>query len=302
MSRAEEKNRSSRTIFASLIAGACAGAIAKTTIAPLDRTKINFQISGNYQYSLKSALNFIKNTYKATGLFSLWRGNSAMMVRIVPYAVIQFGAHEEIKHILWVDKDGERTPMKRYIAGSLAGVVATTCTYPLDTAKARLATSTVNEYSSLLTVFIKDYQRTFYNGLMPALMGAIPYAGASFFIFETLKFIYFEKTNREVSSVHRLLFGGFAGLVGQSSSYPFDIVRRRMQTLRIPTGCNVFYSLYMIGKTEGIRDGLYKGLSLNWIKGPIAVGISFTVYDYTYMRVKQLMKIGEGFEASAVGK
>ncbi|OZC06127.1 hypothetical protein X798_06886, partial [Onchocerca flexuosa] len=98
------------------------------------------------------------------------------------------------------------------------------------------------------------------------------------------------KTNREVPSVYRLVFGGFAGLVGQSSSYPFDIVRRRMQTLRIPNGRNVFYSLYVIGKTEGIKNGLYKGLSLNWIKGPIAVGISFTVYDYAYMYINLLLK------------
>ncbi|PAV67768.1 hypothetical protein WR25_04263 [Diploscapter pachys] len=280
----KSRPKDSFSIYKSLLAGACAGAVAKTTIAPLDRTKIYFQVSSTRGYSLKSALKFIRITYKENGFLALYRGNSATMARVMPYAALQFAAFEKYRQLLQVDADGKRTPVKRYIVGSMAAVTATFLTYPLDTAKARLSVSTKMQYKTLRSVFVKTYAQggipLLYRGIIPTITGVIPYAGSSFFTYQTLKLLYFEEFQKEPTHLYRMLFGMISGLIGQSSSYPFDIVRRRMQTGRLPDGLGPLSALVHIYRTEGLKRGLYKGLSMNWIKGPVAVGVSFTTYEY----------------------
>jgi len=266
-----------------LVAGACAGALAKSTIAPLDRTKINFQVSSQ-KFSFVAAVKFIRDTVKNDGFLALWRGNSATMARVVPFAAIQFCAHEEWKHILHVDRPGAAaTPFRRYIAGSLAGVTATSFTYPLDLARARLAVTHKEQYSTLRSVFTKIWKvegpLALYRGIAPTILGVIPYAGTSFFTYESLKIFHHERTGRRVNAIERLICGAFAGLVGQSASYPLDIVRRRMQTGAAPNAASILDVLRSVFAHEGLRHGLFKGLSMNWVKGPIAVGISFTTFD-----------------------
>lgn len=213
----------------------------------------------------------------------MYRGNSATMARVVPYASMQFAAFEQYKKLLKVDENGSRTPVKRYITGSLAATTATMITYPLDTAKARLSVSSKLQYSSLKHVFVKTYKeggiQLLYRGIYPTILGVIPYAGSSFFTYETLKIMYRDHRGEVENSYYRMLFGMLAGLIGQSSSYPLDIVRRRMQTGRIPSGWSPLRALIHIYHTEGLKRGLYKGLSMNWLKGPIAVGVSFTTYE-----------------------
>lgn len=65
----------------------------------------------------------------------------------------------------------------------------------------------------------------------------------------------------------RLLAGGIAGLVAQTATYPLDIVRRRMQ-VGIPYN-SIRHAFQEILKHEGLRQGMYKGLVMNWFKGPV---------------------------------
>lgn len=113
-----------------------------------------------------------------------------------------------------------RTPVKRYITGSLAATTATMITYPLDTAKARLSVSSKLQYSSLKHVFVKTYKeggiQLLYRGIYPTILGrnsyekhlsyrfllitgVIPYAGSSFFTYETLKIMYRDHRGEVVS-------------------------------------------------------------------------------------------------------
>ncbi|TNN29618.1 Mitochondrial coenzyme A transporter SLC25A42 [Liparis tanakae] len=162
-------------------------------------------------------------------------------------------------------------------------------TYPLDMVRARMAVTAREMYSNIMHVFVRISQeegvRTLYRGFTPTIMGVIPYAGITFFTYETLKKLHMEKTKLpQPSPLERLAFGACAGLIGQSASYPLDVVRRRMQTAGV-TGSSyatVLGTVRVIVAQEGVVRGLYKGLSMNWIKGPIAVGISLTTFDVTH--------------------
>ncbi|KAM7328401.1 mitochondrial coenzyme A transporter SLC25A42 [Microtus oregoni] len=297
LSGAVSSKRDHRQVLSSLLSGALAGALAKTAVAPLDRTKIIFQVSSK-RFSAKEALRLLYFTYLNEGFLSLWRGNSATMVRVIPYAAIQFSAHEEYKCILgrYYGFCGEALPpWPRFLAGALAGTTAASLTYPLDLVRARMAVTPKEMYSNIFHVFIRisreEGLKTLYFGFTPTVLGVIPYAGLSFFTYESLKSLHREYSGRpQPYPFERMVFGACAGLIGQSASYPLDVVRRRMQTAGV-TGHqhgSILKTLRSIVREEGAVRGLYKGLSMNWLKGPIAVGISFTTFDLMQILLRQL--------------
>ena len=64
-------------------------------------TSVHFYaVSADKRYSFRGAVKFLVRSFKNEGLLMLWRGNSATMARVVPFAAIQYASHEQWKRIL----------------------------------------------------------------------------------------------------------------------------------------------------------------------------------------------------------
>lgn len=74
----------------------------------------------------------------------------------------------------------------------------------------------------------------------------------------------------------QVLCGMVAGLVGQSVTYPLDVIRRRMQVKHEGAMWEVMKGSFQAGGTRA----LFKGLSLNWFKGPLATTVSLNTFEY----------------------
>jgi solute carrier family 25 protein 42 len=254
-----------------------AGAFAKTAIAPLDRIKILFQTDPNRAFSMASVREVSNKIYSSAGYRAFWKGHTATLLRVVPYSATNFYVFDRARYFLENPDFSIHPVLARFAAGAFSGSVAVIVTYPFETLRARLAVDLIGRYSggyvgATRTIVRAEGIRRLYSGLRPTLIGIIPYAGTSFAVYETLK--------GDQRSFHsRLLVGAIAGFVAQAATYPLDVVRRRMQVTpwNYKSVTSTFKAVYI---QEGIIHGLYKGLSMNLLKGPIAVGISLNVNDH----------------------
>lgn len=157
----------------------------------------------------------LRDINSADGLRGLFRGHSATLLRIFPYAGIKFLAYEQIRNILIPNKSKE-TSARRFASGSLAGITSVFFTYPLEVVRVRLAFETKRDSRSSLTRICRQIYHeqppepaalagsngppgavatvsetihrvtphsglsNFYRGFSSTLVGMIPYAGMSF--------------------------------------------------------------------------------------------------------------------------
>mmetsp|Transcript_45894 Transcript_45894/g.147853 ORF Transcript_45894/g.147853 Transcript_45894/m.147853 type:complete len:154 (+) Transcript_45894:1-462(+) len=130
-----------------------------------------------------------------------------------------------------------------------------------------------------------------YSGISATVLGVAPYAGLKFASYEALKGVVGASLGLDESQLRpwqRVSAGALAGLLAQTAVYPLDVVRRRMQ---MHDGKTALYSspwsaVATIAREEGVRGGLYRGLSLNWLKTMPNVAIYMSLYDILKLQLR----------------
>ncbi|CAG0885863.1 unnamed protein product [Cyprideis torosa] len=107
--------------------------------------------------------------------------------------------------------------------------------------------------------------------------------------------ILFQSGGLALSVPAKLFCGAMSGAIAQTFSYPLDVTRRRMQLSGMVPEFQKFSNsmlktLKLVYLEFGIRDGLYKGMSVNYIRAVPMVSVSFTTYEV----MKQLLHLDTG--------
>ncbi|KAF3441400.1 hypothetical protein FNV43_RR15314 [Rhamnella rubrinervis] len=270
------------------IAGGIAGAASRTATAPLDRLKVALQVQTTHA-SIGPA---IKKIWKEDGFRGFFRGNGINVVKVAPESAIKFYAYEMLKNVigdsLGIGK-GDIGTSGRLFAGGMAGAVAQTAIYPLDLVKTRLQTFSCDGGKApklgTLTkdIWVQEGPRAFYKGLLPSVLGIIPYAGIDLAAYEALKDMsktYILQDN-EPGPLIQLGCGTISGALGATCVYPLQVIRTRMQAQHSNSAAaykgmsDVFWRTF---QHEGCR-GFYKGLFPNLLKVVPAASITYMVYE-----------------------
>eukprot|EP00457_Paulinella_chromatophora_P008838 gb/GEZN01008887.1/.p1 GENE.gb/GEZN01008887.1/~~gb/GEZN01008887.1/.p1 ORF type:complete len:397 (-),score=76.07 gb/GEZN01008887.1/:135-1325(-) len=266
-----------------LVCGGLAGAIARTTVAPIDRVKILLQTqhlvhAGRIKYT--GIVQTMSTIMQEEGLKGLWRGNGVNIVRVVPYSATQFASYDVYKQFIMGDREMHTlSTVERLCAGGLAGMTATSVTHPLDVIRLRLSVNPdlAGPVAALKDVLSENGARSLMKGYTPTLMSLGPFIAINFASFDTFKQWAYPDGSLQKEPWKILMLGACAGLFAQTCCYPLDTIRRRMQ-LKGQNYDNTLDCIRKILRTEG-PAGFYRGMLPNALKVVPQNSIRFVAFE-----------------------
>ncbi|KAF9572848.1 hypothetical protein EC968_009413 [Mortierella alpina] len=264
------------------IAGAGGGIISMALTYPLITISSRLQVQKNKESkeAYKNALDAVKKIVAKEGVAGLYSGlDSALFgISLTNYCYYYF--YELTKSII---NKAQMSTVESMSAGAVAGAATVFITNPIWVINTRIATRNASAPNSrplgtieTATQMIKENGlKSFWQGIMPALiLVANP----------IIQYTVFEKIKNRIAKTRSLtgfdffLLGAISKLAATSITYPYIVVKSRMQ-LKQSDDAKERYSSIMDGfrkiiKYEGVA-GLYKGISSKIVQSILTASFLF---------------------------
>jgi solute carrier family 25 (adenine nucleotide translocator) protein 4/5/6/31 len=273
--------------------GGVAAAVSKTIAAPIERVKLLLQNQGEQSAitkPYKGIIDVFIRVPQEQGLFSLWRGNLANVIRYFPTQALNFMFKDFYKQWLERPRSEGFLPclMGNLASGGAAGATSLLVVYPLDFARTRLAVDVGSGKAREFTGTVDCIRKTaatagwgkggVYNGFVVSCVGIVFYRGAYFGLYDTIATSDFMKTG---GFLVKFSVGYTVTVVAGLLSYPLDTIRRRlMMTSGKHAGKykNSIDCTQKILREEGVK-AMYKGAGSNILRG-LAGALVLVGFDY----------------------
>jgi len=283
-----------------LLAGVAAG-VSKTAAAPIERIKLLVQNQdemikqGRLDKPYNGVLDCLRRVLATEGVYPLWRGNLANVLRYFPTQALNFAFKDSIKAIFATPKDAsaQRKFATNIASGGAAGTLSLLFVYSLDYARTRLANDNksktgTRQFNGLIDVYVKtlksDGIQGLYRGFTISAVGIFIYRGMYFGLFDTLSPIIVGKDGNVGIS---FLLGWAVTVTAGLMSYPIDTIRRRMM---MTSGGGAKYKgsvdcAMQILKNEGFMS-MMKGAGANILRGVAGAGVlaGFEKFQNLYIK------------------
>ncbi|KAG9664660.1 ADP,ATP carrier protein, partial [Aureobasidium melanogenum] len=293
--------------------GGVSAAVSKTAAAPIERIKLLIQNqdemlkAGRLSHKYNGIADCFRRTTADEGIVSLWRGNTANVIRYFPTQALNFAFRDTYKSMFSYKKERDgyaKWMMGNLASGGAAGATSLAFVYSLDYARTRLANdaksakgSGERQFNGLVDVYRKtlasDGIAGLYRGFMPSVAGIIVYRGLYFGMYDSLKPVLLTGS-LEGNFLASFLLGWSVTTGAGIASYPLDTIRRRMM---MTSGEAVKYNGTLdaarkIVAAEGVKS-LFKGAGANILRGVAGAGV-LSIYDQV-----QLILFGKKFKGGS---
>jgi solute carrier family 25 carnitine/acylcarnitine transporter 20/29 len=264
---------------------------------PFDIVKVRLQTSTTYPNALAAA----KTIYKTEGPLAFYKGTLTPLIGIGACVSVQFGAFHEARR-RFEAYNASKNPLQSpglsypqyYAAGAFAGIANSVISGPIEHVRIRLQTQPHGAnrlYSGPLDCVRKlsaheGVLRGLYRGEAVTILREAQAYGVWFLAFEYMMnadALRNKIERKDIPSWKIAFYGGLAGEALWLGSYPFDVVKSKMQSdgfgekMRYKSMRDCFAQTY---KAEGLR-GFWKGLGPTLLRAmPVSAG-TFAVVEMT---------------------